>query len=283
MKTSTRIAFIFGALATSALSFSTDLSLNLSQYYTSYGYQNVYQTGGTIDVNKSQSNAFGSASTVGTISAGVIKLKAESSLKQGANPLYNYAGQYVSGSFSDEVTATGGADGSSGKLFPIINLSGLVTSASSAMASVYDLPNAAYTVSVTLARFPNRQSASVSGSSTGGVFTGDALPVDLKPEFDIVYGDTYTLTVSLSVSTTSRMDSSGNAGWWSSASSDLSHTVQWGGATAKDSNGNVVNNFALNGSGGTNWANAAPVPEPSSMVALGLGGLALLRRRRNRA
>ncbi|MFZ4509309.1 MAG: PEP-CTERM sorting domain-containing protein, partial [Fimbriimonas sp.] len=274
---SLRFAFAFGALGLSALSFSTDVSVNFSQYYTSYESSNPYSNVGSIDIDKKQEDAFGYAKTSGTVAPGLIKLKVESHLEQGTTPLYNYAGQYVTGTFGDEVIPTGGSVGTSGKLTPVVNLSGLLSASSSALSNPEDYPSASYGLSIVLSRFPNRQTAGANGQFIGGVFTGDALPKSFTPEFDIIFGESYYLSVSLSVSTQTRLDPANNSGWWSTASSDFSHTVQWGGASAKDQFGAPVSGFSLVGSGGNNWAQ--PVPEPSSMIALALGGLAVLRRR----
>ena len=59
---------------------------------------------------------------------------------------------------------------------------------------------------------------------------------------------------------------------------DFSHTAYWNGIGGFfDINGNPVNPSFSSGSG-IDWRN--PVPEPASLVAIGIGALALIRRRR---
>ena len=66
------------------------------------------------------------------------------------------------------------------------------------------------------------------------------------------------------------------------ATSDLEHTALWGGFdSVKDSSGHALG-YSLSSLSGHDWtvASTEPVPEPSAFAALGLGAVAVLRRRR---
>ena len=59
---------------------------------------------------------------------------------------------------------------------------------------------------------------------------------------------------------------------------DFSHTAYWNGIGGFfDMNGNPVDP-SFNSGSGIDWRN--PVPEPTSLLAIGTGAFALLRRRR---
>lgn len=63
-------------------------------------------------------------------------------------------------------------------------------------------------------------------------------------------------------------------------SGDFSATATLVAIEIYDENGNLVTDATAVGASGTTYATIRPVPEPASMAALGLGALALLRRRR---
>ena len=66
------------------------------------------------------------------------------------------------------------------------------------------------------------------------------------------------------------------------ATSDFEHTVLWGGLGAvTDGSGNAVQ-YSLSSGSGHDWTQPSTeaVPEPTSMAALGLGALGLLKRRK---
>ena len=61
---------------------------------------------------------------------------------------------------------------------------------------------------------------------------------------------------------------------------DLGHTVEWTGiSNLMDASGSRVTDYTTLSASGFEYG-AAAVPEPASMVALGAGALAVLRRRR---
>jgi hypothetical protein len=63
-----------------------------------------------------------------------------------------------------------------------------------------------------------------------------------------------------------------------SGSARYGNTLELAGMRVLDSNGNEVRDFTVNSASGTAY-NPSPVPEPCSLIALGLGGLGLLKRR----
>ena len=60
---------------------------------------------------------------------------------------------------------------------------------------------------------------------------------------------------------------------------DFSSTASLAAVLLYDASGNLATNYTVTGKSGTSYP-VAPVPEPASLAALGLGALALLRRRK---
>ena len=71
----------------------------------------------------------------------------------------------------------------------------------------------------------------------------------------------------------------GDNGYYGEAWSDYAHTARMTGYTVSDTNGTQVWGASLSTGSGVNYA--APVPEPCSMLALAVGAVGLLRRRRS--
>lgn len=62
---------------------------------------------------------------------------------------------------------------------------------------------------------------------------------------------------------------------------DFSSTTTLAGIEVTDAAGNIISGYTLTSASGTSYP-VAPVPEPASMMALALGGIALLSRRRRK-
>lgn len=71
----------------------------------------------------------------------------------------------------------------------------------------------------------------------------------------------------------------GHGGALASSSFDLSHTLRWGGMTVS-LNGVVQDQVLLTSASGFNYLQAAPVPEPGTLVLALLGAAVVLARRR---
>lgn len=62
---------------------------------------------------------------------------------------------------------------------------------------------------------------------------------------------------------------------------DFGHTFEWSGVQGVfDNEGNAITDYKISSASGTDYVN--PVPEPASVVALGAGAVALLKRRMKR-
>lgn len=60
---------------------------------------------------------------------------------------------------------------------------------------------------------------------------------------------------------------------------DLGHSAHWAGmGNVRDAQGNLVSTYGFHSDSGIDWRN--PVPEPASLAVVGLGLIAILRRRR---
>lgn len=110
-----------------------------------------------------------------------------------------------------------------------------------------------------------------SNSSTPGLFFLTA---------DFIWGTTITLTAN--------MATWGDIGVSHSASgsykSDAFHSAYWGGVSSVLSNGQQVMDFTITSDSGTDYMQSfipaeSEVPEPTSLALLGIGALALMRRR----
>lgn len=133
----------------------------------------------------------------------------------------------------------------------------------------WDVPRAVGTYGYGFAGFDLIRSG---GSSIGKIGTGSetAMSVLLRIDFDAsgttdnihVWGGASSFATQPADSAASVTDTSGDIG-----------TMMW--LTVDLSNGGTATNIKL----GTEFADVAGVPEPTSMALLGLGGLALLRRK----
>lgn len=111
-------------------------------------------------------------------------------------------------------------------------------------------------------------------------FVGD---VDSKAVDDVVtlavpvtYGQSFTLGIYAYAS--AGMRSSSGVPGSSSSSLDFSHSLYWGGISSMMVGGSPAPGFTVNSASGINWAN--PIPEPTSIAAIVLGAVGLIRRPR---
>jgi hypothetical protein len=104
---------------------------------------------------------------------------------------------------------------------------------------------------------------------------GNFLNQDLTLSTEFIYGDPFNVRFNLVAN--AQVDTS----FASNALVDLSHTARWGGFTeVLDAGGNRVADFNATSDSGFNYA--APVPEPSSVMLLGLVGAAMVWGRKTR-
>lgn len=114
------------------------------------------------------------------------------------------------------------------------------------------------------------------GRVSGSIFLG----LEQTQQLSFTFGQTLT-DVKLGIM--SYASSSGGTGT-SSSTADLSHTATWGGfAEVRDNNGNVVANYSFSSASGTNYVQAIPEPDTTTLLVLsGLAFNAIRVRRRNR-
>ena len=108
-------------------------------------------------------------------------------------------------------------------------------------------------------------------------YTGDDLNQEMTPvTLEFIYGQPFLLRTNLEAYMDA--DNPNMLAGTVQGTLDFSHTTYWNGIGGfYDANGNPTNPTFASESG-IDWRN--PVPEPSTWMALGLGAVALLRRRR---
>lgn len=124
--------------------------------------------------------------------------------------------------------------------------------------------------------------AGLNFSSNGGYYgprTTRGNELWVTPDFDVAWGVPSDFSVDmyagLSTHLSQHTDGSTISGY-----ADYSDTLILEGAVIKDPNGNVVNGWSVATASGVSYIKPLPTPEPASLAAVGVGTLALIRRRR---
>jgi MYXO-CTERM domain-containing protein len=206
------------------------------------------------------------ADGIATGSMGVFHLDGSAT---GYNSTFRYGGG--SGGWSDTWNINkSGLTGTKGTLNFSMQVDGSlsangVTGAAEAGLEVYDNGNhgLSYTYQVITVQGPPQETISA------------------DPTFSVsfTYGTPFTLGLFMQADGESRAEGGQMA--LSSGSSDFSDTISWNGITSVlDASNNPLTDYSLTTASGIDWRGAA-TPEPAPFVALGVGVLALIRRRRS--